>query len=189
MVNLILNTSSSLEACYLDSKFGKLIVVTYSDFICLLEFTTCKKINTKLERTELYMQNHLGLRKSSINTILRPNEPMRFLIEELEQYSNCAYLFKSKINLLGTNFQQQVWQSLLSLQYGENISYSKLAYRINKPNSVRAVASAVSANPIVIIVPCHRIINANGSLGGYSSDIATKKSLIEWESNNKSELR
>ena len=84
----------------------------------------------------------------------------------------------------GTPFQQTVWQGLRGIAYGETISYAELARRIGKPAAVRAVGLANGANPLAIIVPCHRVIGANGSLTGYGGGLPAKKFLLELEMRN-----
>ncbi|MGS0682300.1 methylated-DNA--[protein]-cysteine S-methyltransferase [Shewanella sp. 125m-7] len=81
----------------------------------------------------------------------------------------------------GTTFQQQVWQALSELDYGQSCSYAEIANRINRPKAVRAVGTANGANPIAIIVPCHRVIGKNGTLTGYAYGIELKKKLLKLE--------
>lgn len=80
-----------------------------------------------------------------------------------------------------TNFQKQVLEELQKLKYGEIISYEKLAMRINKPKAIRAVASAVAKNPILILIPCHRIIRKNKDIGNYSAGRELKNILLKIE--------
>lgn len=81
----------------------------------------------------------------------------------------------------GTAFQQAVWQALLSIPWGSCCSYSALGKRIGKPAAVRAVGAAVGRNPLSIIVPCHRVIGANGSLTGYAGGLPRKTALLQLE--------
>lgn len=81
----------------------------------------------------------------------------------------------------GTAFQQAVWQALLLIPFGETTSYGELAVRINRPQAVRAVGAAIGKNPWSIVVPCHRIIGANGSLTGYAGGLNRKTSLLHLE--------
>ncbi len=81
----------------------------------------------------------------------------------------------------GTAFQQQVWNELVDIDFGTTISYSELAQRVGRPNSQRAVGGANGRNPICIVVPCHRVVGANGSLTGYSAGIDAKRWLLEFE--------
>lgn len=84
----------------------------------------------------------------------------------------------------GTPFQQQVWQALQEIPYGRTTSYSELAERIGRPKSVRAVGTANGANPISIIIPCHRVIGRDGSLTGYAGGLPRKALLLKLEGVN-----
>jgi methylated-DNA-[protein]-cysteine S-methyltransferase len=81
----------------------------------------------------------------------------------------------------GTEFQRAVWQELRAIPYGETISYKELAERIGKPKAVRAVGAANGANPIPIIIPCHRVIGNDGSLTGFGGGLPLKRRLLELE--------
>lgn len=81
----------------------------------------------------------------------------------------------------GTDFEQQVWKALTAVPYGETKTYKWLAEQIGKPHAARAVGQALSRNPIPIIFPCHRIIESDGSLGGYASGADMKRRLLEIE--------
>jgi methylated-DNA-[protein]-cysteine S-methyltransferase len=85
------------------------------------------------------------------------------------------------LDLQGTPFQIKVWQELRRIPRGETISYKELARRVGSPQASRAVGQANSHNPIPIIIPCHRVINADGSLGGYSSGLDKKRWLLKHE--------
>ena len=85
------------------------------------------------------------------------------------------------VRTAGTTFQQTVWRALRSIPCGTTISYSELARRIGRPAAVRAVGTANGANPIGVVVPCHRVIGANGSLTGYGGGIERKRWLLEHE--------
>lgn len=92
--------------------------------------------------------------------------------------------FNLHLNPQGTPFQQQVWKSLLNIPYGETRSYKQIAESIGHPKAVRAVGMACNRNPILIIIPCHRVIGVNGSLKGYASGLHLKEFLLEHEKNN-----
>jgi methylated-DNA-[protein]-cysteine S-methyltransferase len=89
-----------------------------------------------------------------------------------------------ELNLLpqGTDFQKTVWTALREIPYGETISYKELAEMIGKPKAVRAVGAANGANPIPIIIPCHRVIGNDGSLTGFGGGLPLKKRLLQLES-------
>ncbi len=113
-----------------------------------------------------------------------PDHPMlRKLVKELDLY------FSGKLKTFsvpldppsGTEFQRRVWQELSRIPYGETRSYAELAAAVGNPRATRAVGSANGQNHIPIVVPCHRVIRADGSLGGYSSGLAIKRALLELE--------
>ncbi|MDX1876120.1 methylated-DNA--[protein]-cysteine S-methyltransferase [Mycolicibacterium sp. 120266] len=89
--------------------------------------------------------------------------------------------FDIPLELVGTAFQRKVWQALLTIPYGETRSYGDIAAQIGTPTAYRAVGLANGHNPIGIIVPCHRVIGANGSLTGYGGGLDRKKILLEME--------
>ena len=102
--------------------------------------------------------------------------------KELDQYfAGKLKKFATKLVFNGTPFQNQVWKELTRIPYGETISYLDLATRIDNPKAVRAVGMANGANPIAIIVPCHRVIGSNGSLTGFGGGLPTKRALLELE--------
>ncbi|MDA9981832.1 bifunctional DNA-binding transcriptional regulator/O6-methylguanine-DNA methyltransferase Ada [Gammaproteobacteria bacterium] len=92
------------------------------------------------------------------------------------------------LDLRGTAFQMKVWRFLLSVREGEVISYGELAARIEKPKAVRAVASACAANHIGVLVPCHRVLRGDGSLGGYRWGLERKRALLDAERSRKADL-
>ena len=89
--------------------------------------------------------------------------------------------FDLPLEPLGTDFQKLVWNALKTVKYGKTSTYKAIAESINRPSSVRAVANAIGANPISIILPCHRIIGSDGSLTGYAGGLNAKKYLLELE--------
>jgi methylated-DNA-[protein]-cysteine S-methyltransferase len=91
--------------------------------------------------------------------------------------------FDLDLDLVGTQFQRRVWEALITIPYGETRSYGQIAQQIGSPGASRAVGLANGHNPIGIIVPCHRVIGANGSLTGYGGGLDRKKSLLEMEKN------
>jgi methylated-DNA-[protein]-cysteine S-methyltransferase len=89
--------------------------------------------------------------------------------------------FELPLRMAGTPFQHLVWEGLRAIPYGETISYAELALRIGRPGASRAVGSANGRNPISIVVPCHRVIAADGTLGGYGGGLDRKEWLLEHE--------
>jgi methylated-DNA-[protein]-cysteine S-methyltransferase len=89
--------------------------------------------------------------------------------------------FDIELDLRGTEFQQRVWKALLTIPYGETRSYGEIAEQIGAPGAARAVGLANGHNPIAIVVPCHRVIGASGSLTGYGGGLDRKRTLLELE--------
>lgn len=89
--------------------------------------------------------------------------------------------FSVKLEVVGTPFQKQVWQGLQEIPYGKAVSYKELATSIKKPKAVRAVGTANGRNNFCIIIPCHRVIASDGTLGGYSGGLRFKKHLLNLE--------
>jgi methylated-DNA-[protein]-cysteine S-methyltransferase len=90
--------------------------------------------------------------------------------------------FSLKLDLIGTKFQNDVWQALLAIPFGETRSYGQLARQLGNPRATRAVGAANGRNPISIVVPCHRVIGASGKLTGFAGGLETKAHLLELES-------
>ena len=97
--------------------------------------------------------------------------------------------FDLPLEMNGTPFQRKVWETLLGIPYGKVISYAQLADHVGSPRGFRAVGAANGKNPIPIVVPCHRVINTGGGLGGYSCGLAYKRRLLELEGVQVDELR
>ena len=89
--------------------------------------------------------------------------------------------FTCKLDLIGTQFQKDCWQALLRIPYGKTCSYADIARAIGRPNAFRAVGQANHDNPLAIIVPCHRVLGANGTLTGYGGGLNTKEKLLQLE--------
>ena len=116
---------------------------------------------------------------SSTNSFART---MKKAVRQLEEYfSGQRQTFSLEYQLLGTPFQCHVWQELAKIPYGQTASYKQIAQRIKNPKAFRAVGTANGNNPMCIIIPCHRVIAADGSIGGYSGSITTKQKLLKFE--------
>ena len=108
-------------------------------------------------------------------------------VDQLEAYfAGQRTDFDLELNLVGSEFQRRVWRALLTIPYGETRSYAQIAEQIGAPGAARAVGLANGHNPIAIIVPCHRVIGASGSLTGYGGGLDRKRSLLDMEKKVKS---
>ena len=111
-----------------------------------------------------------------------PNTVLRRAADELDRYfAGELKNFSVPLKTEGTLFQEKVWRALRKVRWGEVTSYQKLARRTGVARAVRAVGSALGANPVVIFVPCHRVIQSHGSLSGYSGGIGRKRWLLRHE--------
>ena len=109
------------------------------------------------------------------------------VVEQLEAYfAGDLFDFDLDLDLVGTEFQRRVWAALLTIPFGETRSYGQIALQIGSPGASRAVGLANGHNPIGIIVPCHRVIGANGSLTGYGGGLPRKRQLLTMEKNRTS---
>jgi methylated-DNA-[protein]-cysteine S-methyltransferase len=112
----------------------------------------------------------------------RDDEAFAEVRRQLEEYfAGERSTFDIKMHLGGTAFQRTVWHALTEIPYGETISYGELARRIGRPDRARAVGTANGQNPIAVIVPCHRVIGADGKLVGYGGGLDNKRRLLELE--------
>lgn len=113
---------------------------------------------------------------------VRDDVPLRDARRQLEEYfAGARREFSLLLDARGTEFQRRVWRALSEIPYGKTATYSDVAKRIHNPNAVRAVGLANGRNPISIIVPCHRVIGADGSLTGYGGGLERKRFLLALE--------
>lgn len=162
-----------LDSLLVDTQLGPMMAISDKQGLLLLEFTERRG----LER-EIY-----DLRRAAKAVILLGDNPILEQIKaELDAYfKGDLKQFKTPIKMRGSDFQKTVWQALCEIPYGETRSYLDLAKAINRPTACRAVARANGSNPLALIVPCHRVINHNGELGGYGGGISRKAWLLEME--------
>ncbi|WP_316678386.1 methylated-DNA--[protein]-cysteine S-methyltransferase [uncultured Tolumonas sp.] len=116
---------------------------------------------------------------------LAPSHPVLVLAHQqlLEYFSGSRYDFTVPLAMTGTEFQLAAWHALQTIPYGKTVSYKAIAEQIGRPKAMRAVGMANNRNPIAIIVPCHRVIGANGQLVGYGGGLGMKRWLLEHEKN------
>jgi methylated-DNA-[protein]-cysteine S-methyltransferase len=130
--------------------------------------------------TGLHMEPHPAFAGCPNDGVLRPAR------EQLRAYfAGRLGEFDVPLALEGTPFQQEVWSALRKIGYGETISYAELARRVGRPGAARACGSANGCNPVAIIVPCHRVIAADGTLGGYGGGLDRKTWLLQHEARNR----
>lgn len=162
-----------LKTSWLDTPLGPMVAIASEDALYLLEFVGCRWLDREVERLRQRT-------KSAI--ILGTTAPIASIEQELKAwFEGTLKTFKTPLCLLGTPFQKSVWEALCRIPYGETRSYLEQALMLCSPSACRAVANANGANQFAIVIPCHRIINRNGELGGYGGGIARKQWLIEHE--------
>lgn len=111
------------------------------------------------------------------------NNFLKDVAQQITEYLNGERLsFDLPINPVGTEFQKQIWQQLLEIPYGETSSYMEVAQKIGNESAIRAAGTACGANPIPLVIPCHRVMSRDGSLGGFRWGLPTKHKLVLLES-------
>ncbi|PKL36760.1 hypothetical protein CVV38_02570 [Candidatus Peregrinibacteria bacterium HGW-Peregrinibacteria-1] len=168
----------SVTYSFIESNIGKLIVASSQKGICFLAFYDSQTNPTK-ELQQAFPQANL----------LHKQQPIHLAAQELYQTHSSNIATKSDISHLplhikGTDFQHQVWETLLDIPYGQTRTYQDIARKINNPKATRAVGTAIGQNPIAIIIPCHRVITKSGKLGGYKWGADLKASILRHEVGN-----
>jgi len=121
-------------------------------------------------------------RREPDSSWVHSRQALAFAREQLEEYfAGSRQVFDFPLHPLGTPFQLTVWRELARIPYGATISYGELARRIGQPHAMRAVGAANGRNPLPIVLPCHRVIGANGSLIGFGGGLPTKRFLLAME--------
>lgn len=145
---------------YLDSKFGTLEICADQKGVTSISFVTDQ---VKATNSCVFTQQAVA--------------------QLAEYFAGQRTQFDVPLNPKGTDFQHQVWQQLVTIEYGQTCSYGDIAKAINNPKAVRAVGAANGRNPLTIVVPCHRVIGSNGKLTGYAWGMSIKAGLLELEQN------
>ena len=161
---------------YCKTKIGELILGSFDEKLCLLDF--------RYRKMRMSVDNRI---KKGLNAqfIEKDDEILKEIRKQIDEYLiGERKEFNISILMIGSDFQKQVWQELLNIKYGEVASYLDLAKKINNKKAVRAVASANGANSIGLVIPCHRVIESSGELGGYGGGISIKKRLLKLENKN-----
>lgn len=133
------------------------------------------------EDSVLHMKEWIG--KHYAEELVEDATELTLYIEEIEQYllRRKNGLSSLPLDLQGTPFQLQVWRVLQQIPYNETKTYSEIAEQLGRPTAVRAVASAIGRNPVLIAVPCHRVIAKDGNLSGYRDGVERKRKLLQIE--------
>ncbi len=164
---------SIINVLRFSSPIGSIITCATEKGICFLGFIGQKHI-----------EKHFVAIQKQFHAIILPgkNKHLTLVKKEINEYfEGKRKHFTVALDIVGTTFRKQVWNALLKIPYGQTVSYKEQALAINHKKAVRAVASANGANKISIIIPCHRVIGANGNLTGYAGGLHKKSWLLNFE--------
>lgn len=165
--------AAAIVARWLDTPFGPMLAAATERGVCMLEF---------VDRRGLAAQLATMRRRLKRPIVPGTNDHLVQLERELDAYfRNPAATFRVPLDAPGTPFQQQVWDALRGIPVGQTRSYQSIAKTLGRPSAVRAVASANGDNRIAIIIPCHRVIGADGTLTGYAGGLWRKQRLLDHE--------
>lgn len=155
-----------------DSRIGHIYVASTEKGVC--------KVSVPRETRKdffRWLENQFDL-----DAVVDNKSRNKEVIDQLNRYFNGKLAkFTCSIDLVGTPFQVRVWKELMRISYGTTLTYGQLAKRVGVPKGFQAIGRAVGANPIPIIVPCHRVVGSGGSLVGYSAGVKTKEFLLRLE--------
>lgn len=166
-----------IKCTQIKTRLGTMTACASEQGVCILEFDDSSRVARQIARCR---------RLSSASFLMGRNAHLSVLRKELRDFlAGKLTEFSVPLDLQGTEFQCAVWNALLTLPFGARINYSELAEMAGKPDAVRAAGAANGANPLSIIVPCHRVLGRNGSLTGYGGGIERKAWLLEHESSGK----
>jgi AraC family transcriptional regulator of adaptative response/methylated-DNA-[protein]-cysteine methyltransferase len=160
-------------AAWLRTPLGPMIAAATSRGVCLLEFTDRRMLETQLE---------IVRRRLQLPLVPGDSEALAQLKAELAEYfAGRRRVFEVPLHVKGSPFQERVWQELVLIPYGETRAYEEIATRVGSPGAVRAVGQANGMNRIAIVLPCHRVVNKSGKLGGYGGGLWRKERLLALE--------
>jgi AraC family transcriptional regulator of adaptative response/methylated-DNA-[protein]-cysteine methyltransferase len=163
----------ALFAAWLDTPLGPMTAVADDRALYLLEYVDRRGLEREIERLRARLKAGIAPGRTA---------PIVQIEAELEAYfAGRSTSFETPLARGGSPFQNSVWDALLTIPPGETLSYTDLARAVGNPRAVRAVAQANGANQFAIVIPCHRVINANGELGGYGGGVPRKRWLLEHE--------
>jgi AraC family transcriptional regulator of adaptative response/methylated-DNA-[protein]-cysteine methyltransferase len=165
--------SEAVDLDWIPSPVGPLVAGATGEGICLLEFSDRRMLEAQLAT----LKKRLGM-----PLVPGRNRWLDALRSQLGEYFRGSRRdFDLPLVIRGTSFQEKVWRALLEIPYGDTWSYRDLATRIGQPTATRAVGTANGMNRIAIVIPCHRVVNADGKLGGYGGGVWRKQILLDLE--------
>lgn len=158
---------------YFDTKIGLMLGIFDDNYLYFLEFIDSKNLIKEIKTLTKKLSSSLTFGTSKISKDLDKKLKLYF--------SNKLKIFDIPFKLTGTNFQIKVWNQLTKIEYGKILSYKEIARLLKMPKAYRAIGNANGLNKICLIIPCHRVIRDDGSLGGYSGGDGKKKVLLNLE--------
>jgi AraC family transcriptional regulator, regulatory protein of adaptative response / methylated-DNA-[protein]-cysteine methyltransferase len=162
----------------IETPIGPMMAGAHDEGLCLLEFTDPRRLEPQLAKLQKALRQRL---------VPGEHAHLAQTRRELEQYfAGTLTQFTVPMMLKGTPFEERVWRGLCQIPYGETVSYVQLAGRVDSPRGQRAVGRANGLNRIAIIIPCHRVINSDGKLGGYGGGLWRKEKLLALENKRRS---
>ncbi|MCM3651377.1 methylated-DNA--[protein]-cysteine S-methyltransferase [Metabacillus litoralis] len=157
-------------------------LLTYKDWNFYIASTTKGLVFVGSENKPFEELSEWAKKRFSDSPLVENREKLEpYAVEIIEYLEGRRKIFTVPFNYNGTEFQLAVWNALCEIPYGQTKSYSDIANHINKPAAVRAVGAAIGANPVLITVPCHRVVGKNGSLTGYRGGLNMKTQLLDLE--------
>lgn len=158
---------------HFNTAYGELILGSFGDRLCLCDW----RYRRMREAVDKRIQQGLNAKYTGGTSPV-----IELAVSQLNEYfTGACTAFDLPLQFVGTEFQQRVWQALLTVPYGTTETYASLTGKVAEATAIRAVASANGANALSIIVPCHRIIGSGGALVGYAGGLPTKKKLLQLE--------
>lgn len=154
-----------------ESPFGVCALIWNDRGVMQLDFVDCVPVEQRMQ--------HLKAQWPSATWQRDDEGAMRYMHDLWRWHQQPAQSLRVQVR--GTNFQLQVWRALLKLGQNGFTHYGELALQLHQPNAARAIGNAVGANPVPWLIPCHRVLRANGGLGGYSGGLERKKAILSWE--------
>lgn len=168
-------TAEPLKSQIIDTPLSPVLAISDEHHLLLVDFVDTLQSGANIERL---------VERFSRGVVEGTTKPLDMFRKELNQYFKGELMeFQTPIKLErdDTVFREAVWRQIYAIPFGRTKSYAELAQAIEKPNGYRAVANACGRNPLVLIVPCHRVTGSNGDLGGFSCGIEKKKWLLQHE--------
>lgn len=169
-----MNQNDYLAVHEMETAIGALTLSVYEDQLCRIDFGSFEENESRLRQ---WAEKH-----ELPSVLIKDQEQCAEAARKLDDYFNGKRkVFTLKLLMKGTEFQCKVWKALSEIPFGETRSYKDIACAVQNPKGVRAIGMANNRNPIPIVVPCHRVIGANGSLVGYGGGIEVKQFLLNLE--------